>query len=287
LYTATAQHLGVGGVPAPGLSAADGSMGSMTDPIRVTVWNENFHETSERDGAAMAERYPEGLHGTIAQGLQSQLGERVVTRTATLDQPEHGLTEEVLEQTDVLTWWAHIKHADVDDAVVERVHQRVLGGMGLLVLHSGHFSKIFKRLMGTSCALAWRSADDAELVWTVAPGHPIAEGVPHPIRIPQQEMYGEYFDIPEPDELVFVSSFTGGEVFRSGCTFRRGRGRVFYFSPGDQDFPVYHHPDIQRVLANAVRWAAPEQRSGRVAPGLVNMKVPDLVGAEPNPEAGK
>lgn len=257
----------------------------MDAPIRVTVWNENFHETSERDGAAMAERYPEGIHGAIARGISEQLGQQVLTRTATLDQPEHGLSEEVLEQTDVLTWWAHVRHADVDDAVVQRVHERVLGGMGLLVLHSAHFSKIFKRLMGTSCALAWRSADDAELVWTIAPGHPIAEGVPHPIRIPQQEMYGEYFDIPQPDELVFVSSFSGGEVFRSGCTFRRGRGRVFYFSPGDQDFGVYHHPDVQRVLANAVRWAAPEQRSERAAPGLVNQKAPDFRGAQLEPEA--
>jgi len=262
-------------------------MGVMDAPIRVTVWNENFHETSERDGAAMAERYPEGIHGAIARGLRAQLGEAVVARTATLDQPEHGLTEEVLDQTDVLTWWGHLRHADVDDAVVQRVHDRVLAGMGLLVLHSGHFSTIFKRLMGTSCSLAWRSADDAELVWTVAPSHPIAEGVPHPIRIPQQEMYGEYFDIPAPDELVFLSTFTGGEVFRSGVTFRRGRGRIFYFSPGDQDFGVYHHPDVQRVLANAVRWAAPEQRSGRQAPGVVNRKVPDLVGARLNDEAAR
>ena len=250
----------------------------MPEAIRVTVWNENSHETSERDRVAMAERYPEGLHGTLAHGLTEVLGEEVATRTATLDQPEHGLTDEVLESTDVLLWWAHLRHADVDDAVVEKVHRRVLGGMGLLVLHSAHLAKVFTRLMGTSCTLAWRSGTDAELVWTVAAGHPIAEGVPHPIRIPQQEMYGEQFDIPQPDELVFVSSFTGGEVFRSGCTFRRGRGRVFYFSPGDQDFPVYHHPDIKRVLANAVRWAAPEQRSGRVAPGLVNMKEPDFTG---------
>jgi trehalose utilization protein len=68
-------------------------------------------------------------------------------------------------------------------------------------------------------------------------------------------MYGEFFDIPTPDELVFVSSFTGGEVFRSGCTFRRGHGKIFFFSPGDQDYPVYHHPDIRRVISNGVEWA--------------------------------
>ena len=116
--------------------------------------------------------------------------------------------------------------------------------MGLIVLHSAHLSKIFRRLMGTRCNLRWREADDRELVWTVAPQHPIAAGVPHPIVIPKHEMYGEYFDIPPPDELVFVSSFTGGEVFRSGCCFRRGKGRVFYFSPGHETYPIYHDPVI-------------------------------------------
>ena len=196
------------------------------------------------------------------------------------------ISRSVLAETDVLTWWGHIAHQRVDDAIVERVCERVLLGMGLVVLHSGHESKVFKRLMGTTCSLRWREAADREIVWKVNPGHPVARGLPEGFVIPEQEMYGEYFDIPQPDELVFVSSFTGGEVFRSGCTFRRGRGRVFYFSPGDQDFPVYHHPDIKRVLANGVRWAAPEQRSGRTAPGLVNMKVPDFVGATLNPEAG-
>jgi len=225
--------------------------------IRVTVWGENYHEHSERDREGMATRYPEGMHAAIAAGLRASLGGAVAVRTATQDQSEHGLGEEVLASTDVLTWWGHATHRDVDDAVVDRVHERVLGGMGLLVLHSGHFAKIFQRLMGTTCALAWRNSADTELVWTVAPEHPISAGVPHPIVIEEQEMYGEYFDIPAPDELVFISTFSGGEVFRSGCCWRRGRGRVFYFSPGDQEYPVYHHPDVQRVLANAVQWAAP------------------------------
>jgi trehalose utilization protein len=160
----------------------------------------------------------------------------------------------------VLIWWGHIAHGDVDDAVVERVHQAVLGGMGLLVLHSGHYSKIFRRLLGTPCDLRWRNDGERELVWTVAPAHPIAAGVAHPIVIDAQEMYGEPFAIPAPDELVFISSFAGGEVFRGGCCFERGAGRIFYFSPGDQDYPVYHHPDVRRVLANAVEWAAPRLR---------------------------
>ena len=223
-------------------------------PVRVTVWGENVHEREEEEVRAI---YPDGMHATIAAGLAGLLGDRVQVRTATLEQDEHGLTDEVLRETDVLTWWGHHAHDQVADAVVERVHEAVLGGMGLLVLHSGHFSKIFVRLLGTSCSLQWRNAGERELVWTVDPAHPIAAGVPQPIVIDAQEMYGEPFDIPAPDELVFISSFAGGEVFRGGCCYRRGRGRLFYFSPGDQDYPVYHHPDIQRVLANAVLWAAP------------------------------
>jgi trehalose utilization protein len=126
--------------------------------------------------------------------------------------------------------------------------------MGLLVLHSGQGAKIFRRLLGTSCEMAWRHGD-RELLWTVDPGHPIARGVPHPVVIPEQEMYGEPFDIPAPDELVFISSFAGGEVFRSGCCFRRGRGRIFYFSPGHEEYPVYHQQEIRQILANAVEWA--------------------------------
>ena len=252
----------------------------MNSPTRVTVWGENFHEHSERDRAGMAERYPEGMHGAIAAGLREFLGNQVEVRTATLDQPEHGLTEEVLASTDVLTWWGHARHAQVDDAIVAKVYERVLGGMGLLALHSAHFSKIFIKLMGTSCSLAWRNSADTELVWNVAPEHPISRGVPQPIVIDEQEMYGEFFDIPAPDEQVFLSTFSGGEVFRSGCTWRRGKGKVFYFSPGDQEYPVYHHPDIQRVLANAVLWAKPQESVDFVAPQVVNEPAPFFTGAK-------
>lgn len=223
-------------------------------PIRVTVWSENYHEPREPD---VRRRYPDGIHGAIAAGLAEHLGERVRVRTAVLEDPEHGLSDKELAETDVLTWWGHLGHEDVADEVVERVRRRVLGGMGLLVLHSGHYSKIFRSLMGTTCSLNWRDAGERELVWTVAPGHPIAAGVPHPLVIGEQETYGEPFGIPQPDELVFISSFSGGEVFRSGCCYRRGRGSVFYFSPGDQNYPVYHNPEVRRVLANAVLWAAP------------------------------
>jgi trehalose utilization protein len=220
--------------------------------IRVTVWGENLHEFRDQ---RVLELYPGGMHEAIAAGIRQNLGGRVLVRTATQDQPDNGLGEEVLGTTDVLTWWGHIGHDKVDDKVVERVRQRVLQGMGLLVLHSAHFSKLFRSLMGTSCNLRWRADGERELVWTVSPGHEIAHDVPAVFVIEAQEMYGEFFDIPQPDELVFISSFSGGEVFRSGCCFYRGAGRIFYFSPGDQDYPVYHHEMVKRVLANAVVWA--------------------------------
>jgi trehalose utilization protein len=219
--------------------------------VRVTVWGENLHEKRDE---SVQKLYPDGMHATIAAGISQHLGERAAVRLATLDQPEHGLSDEVLGTTDVLTWWGHIGHAQVADEVVDRVKQRVLQGMGLVVLHSGHWSKIFRALMGTSCNLRWRSIGERELVWTVNAGHPITVGVPPVFAIEAQEMYGELFDIPQPDELVFISSFAGGEVFRSGCCFYRGAGRVFYFSPGDQEYPVYHHPVVRRVIANGVMW---------------------------------
>lgn len=222
--------------------------------MKITVWNENRHE---QKNPVVAEIYPEGIHGAIANFLKENGME---TATATLDQPEHGLTEEVLSETDVLFWWGHLAHDEVSDEIVERVQKRVLEGMGLVVLHSGHFSKIFKKLMGTSCDLKWREADDKERLWVVDPSHPITEGIGEYIEIEKEEMYGEHFDIPAPDQLVFVSWFEGGEVFRSGCTYQRGNGKIFYFRPGHETYPTYHNKEIQKVLLNAAKWAAPTKR---------------------------
>jgi trehalose utilization protein len=218
--------------------------------IQVTIWNE-FRQ--ERSDAAVREVYPDGIHQAVAAGLR---GPDFDLRIATLDEPEHGLTESVLEMTDVLTWWGHAAHDEVDDVVVERVQRRVLAGMGLIVLHSGHHSKIFRRLMGTSCNLNWREAGEHERLWLVDPSHPIADGLPASFVIDHEEMYGEHFDIPAPDRLVLVGWFQGGEVFRSGCCFTRGLGRIFYFQPGHETYPTYFHPEVRRVIANAVRWAA-------------------------------
>jgi trehalose utilization protein len=220
-------------------------------PIRVTIWNEGRHELKNE---VVRQLYPQGIHGTLAGHLNSRPG--LVARTATLDEPEHGLTPDVLAATDVLVWWGHLAHGDVRDEVVDRVQKRVLeDGLGLVVLHSAHYAKIFKRLMGTTGNLRWREAHELERIWTVNPAHPIAAGLPDCFEL-RVEMYGEYFDIPEPDELVFLSWFQGGEVFRSGCTWRRGRGKVFYFRPGHETYPTYHNEHVLRVIENGVRWAS-------------------------------
>ena len=217
--------------------------------IKVTIYNEFVHEQKNE---FIANLYPDGMHGPIAKYLTGKEGCDV--KIATLDMPEHGLTQEVLDATDVLMWWGHVAHGDVADEVVDRVQARVLDGMGLVVMHSGHYSKIFRRLMGTSCGLCWREVAEKERLWVVNPDHPITKGVGPYIELPNTEMYGERFDIPEPDELLFISWFEGGEVFRSGCVWHRGKGRIFYFRPGHETYPIFHNEQILFVLANGVRW---------------------------------
>ena len=223
--------------------------------IRVTVWNEYFHEQEREE---IKKIYPDGIHGAIASFLKTD--EELEVKTATLYDEECGLTEEVLNNTDVLIWWAHIKHNDVPDEIAMRVQAAVLKGMGLIVLHSGHHSKPFKLLMGTTCNLSWRESGDSEKIWVVAPEHPIAEGIDRYFDLPHEETYGECFDIPEPDKLIFIANFSGGEVFRAGCCFRRGRGKIFYFQPGHESYPTYYDSRVQRIIKNAVHWAEPESR---------------------------
>ncbi|QDT63959.1 ThuA domain-containing protein [Calycomorphotria hydatis] len=223
-------------------------------PINVLIWNEFRHERTRED---VKVHYPDGIHALLVEKLSC---DNFQISTATLDDPENGLSESRLDETDVLIWWGHMAHLEVEDSSVERVYQRVLEGMGLIALHSAHDSKIFKKLLGTTCSLKWRVADETELLWNIEPSHPICEGIGDHIRLDVEEMYGERFDIPQPDELLFVSWFAGGEVFRSGCTWQRGHGRIFYFRPGHETYPTYHQPEIIRVINNAIHWAAPRIR---------------------------
>jgi trehalose utilization protein len=243
--------------------------------VKVTVWGEGFLDVEAlpeekrplnyADYVDEARRmYPDDLHAALAEGLRSELGPEATVRTAVLDDPGLGLDDWVIDDTDVLVWWSHVKHPMIDDATVERIWRRIVrDGMGLVMLHAGVESRIFRRLMGTSCGVSkLRQSDDWEAVWTISPGHPIARGVPPVFVIPTEEVYCEPFDIPTPDEIVFISSFRGGEVFRSGCCFKRGNGRIFYFRPGHESHPTYHLPEVKRVLANAATWAAEPLRPG-------------------------
>ena len=231
--------------------------------INVTIWNEFYHETHKEN---IQKVYPDGIHNVIAKQLSVQPDFKITT--ATLDMPEHGLTDKVLNNTDVLIWWGHARHAAVSDEIAEKVKNRVLEGMGFIPLHSAHLCKPFKLLMGTICRAKWRD-NDRERIWVVDPTHPIAEGLPEYIDIPNVEMYGERFDVPTPDEVIFISWFAGGEVFRSGCCWKRGMGKVFYFRPGHEEFPIYYREDVAKILTNAVRWAAPRNFT---APTLGNYK---------------
>ena len=247
----------------------------MTTPVRVTIWNEYLHELENDEVGTI---YPDGIHGAIAAGLR-RFGDFEVT-SATLRQPGHGLEGGLLDTTEVLIWWGHKAHADVSDEVVTAVHRKVLSGMGLIVLHSGHFSKIFQRVLGSYASLKWREADEKERLWNLQPSHPILEGIPEYFELEKEEMYGERFDIPTPDELLMISWFQGGEVFRSLCTWRRGHGQVVYFRPGHETFPTYHNPHVQRIIANAARWA-------RRRVEVDSSRAPNAASLEPVPNPSK
>ncbi|MBE6756925.1 MAG: trehalose utilization protein ThuA [Ruminococcaceae bacterium] len=231
--------------------------------IKVTVWNEGRHEKISEE---VRNVYPDGIHGALAAFLDAD--EDITVRTATLDDPECGLPQEVVDDTDVMLWWGHMAHGDVPNEVVERVAAAVYAGMGLIVLHSGHHSKIFRRLMGTPCSLGWRENGDMERVWVVDPAHPITQGIDRYFELPHVETYAEPFSIPEPEKLLLIGSYEGGEVFRSGCLWRRGHGTVFYFQPGHETFPIYYQPAVQTVIKNAVRYCAPVIRQPITCPHI-------------------
>jgi trehalose utilization protein len=243
--------------------------------IRTVVWNEFVHE---RENPVVRDIYPDGIHSVIAAALAEDPD--IAPETATLDQPEHGLSQARLDATDVLLWWGHKAHGAVEDAVVERVVQRVHEGMGLIVLHSGHFAKPFIRLMGTPCSLRWREAGERERLWVINRSHPILQGLGDRIELASEEMYGEPFLVPEPMETLLISWFEGGEVFRSGLTWQRGAGRIFYFRPGHETYPTYHDATVQALLRNAVRWArnpAPAWRDVAKAPNVPHDQAPEKI----------
>ncbi|MFA6816159.1 MAG: ThuA domain-containing protein [Lentisphaeria bacterium] len=248
--------------------------------IKVTIWNEFIREKSQKEiGERIRSIYPNGIHRAIAEHLKS---EDLEIRCVSLDEPEQGLPDSLLNDTDVLLWWGHTAHDRVADALVEKIALRIQYGMGLIVLHSGHYSKIFRRMMGTECRLHWRDVGEKERLWCVCPSHPIVQGVPESFVIPNSEMYGECFDLPDDGKIVYMSWYEGGNVLRSGVTFQRGAGKIFYFSPGHESYPIYHDPNIIKVISNAVRWASPTQMlPPRVTPQKISLEKIST----PNPHA--
>ena len=218
--------------------------------IRVTVWGENVHERKNRIVAGI---YPQGMHATIADALNRDPA--VTASTVTLQDPDHGLTPAKLAQTDVLIWWGHAAHGDVRDDIVDRVCDAVWSGMGVIFLHSAHFSKPFKRLMGSPCNLTWREAGERERLWLTSRNHPIAAGLPDHFELEHEEMYGEPFHVPAPDEVIFEERWDKGEFFRSGITWQVGQGKVFYYRPGHETYPIFKQPENIKVVENAIRWA--------------------------------
>lgn len=227
--------------------------------MNITVFNENIDELGldpkrADKTAALLEVHPNGIHNTL-KDLFDEMDD-VNVRTATQDQEECGLSKEVLDNTDVLVFWAHRGHDDFPDEIAENIHQRVISGMGLILLHSAHHSKVLKRTLGTSGDLRWRD-DTYCRIFCVNPTHPISEGIPENFELGIEECYGECFDIPKPDDVVFLSWYDIGEVLRSGCTWTRGYGKIFYFQPGHESNLSYKHPYVRQILKNAVNWVKP------------------------------
>ena len=237
--------------------------------IKVTIFNEYLHEKQKESIRAI---YPDGIHGAIKASIED---EEIIVRTVTLDDPECGLTQEVLDDTDVIIWWGHMAHHMVPDEVAQRVRDAVHSGMGAIFLHSAHFSKPFKFLMGTPCSLTWRESGDSELLWVTDPAHPIVQGIDRFIHLPNEETYGEPFAIPNPDKVLLIGNYSGGEVFRSGCLYQRGAGKVFYFQPGHESYPIFYQAPVQTVITNAVRFVAPTYREVPKCPHVRSIGDPE------------
>ena len=239
----------------------------MSEKINVTVFCEHNQDRYE----PVKSVYPDGMHETIADAFRG-FPEFEVIHIATQDMPEHGLTSDVLEKTDVLVWWSHLDNPQFDDDVSDRVIKRIVeGGMGFLCLHSSIFSKPWQKILGIFIdAGAWgrfrtMPKGEKQRVWVTAPGHPITAGLGEYVEIPQDEMYGEPQLMPGPDRTVFISWWEGGDVGRSGCVFERGRGKLFQFTPGHEEFPIYYQEEVRLIMRNAVKFLAPA-KGVKIAP---------------------
>ncbi len=244
-----------------------------TAPVRVLVWD-------EAPSHAPKSVYPKSLNGAIADGLNADGAGRIVATTANLDDPNQGITDEALANIDVLIWWGHARHGEVTDETAAKVVKAVHNGVGFLPLHSAHYSKTFRGILGATGHLkgGWREAEnpaDSEEIRVCAPKHPICRGVSD-FTLPAEEMYGAPFDVPPALVVLFQSYFPlGGEYFPSfaltvgegidpaftsgpggGKGQGEGVGRVFYFRPGHETYPTYFDTNVRKVIHNGVLWCA-------------------------------
>lgn len=230
--------------------------------MNITIFNE--YHPNEHTGKA-EKNYPGGIHIALKSIFESQEYDVV---TATQEQACNGLTDEILDNTDVLLWWSKNWDNELLNSVADKVVSRIREGMGAVFLHSAKNSKPFLRLTGTTSATApvsWKEPGESERLFVVSPAHPIAEGIPSGYVIPNEEPYCEYFDIPKPDDIVFLGGFGNGMCIRAGVTFTRGAGKIFFFQPGHDSFPVYNDKVIRRIILNAVNWAKPVAKPAPIA----------------------
>ena len=236
------------------LAAASGCLAPLAladnrPPIRVRIWCE---------GTAPKSVYPRDIDGALGDFLGKR--KDLVVSRARLDDADVGLSDGALDATDALIWWGRLRHADLPDSRARAIAARVRAGkLGFIALHASCLSKPFVELMGGPCELGgFREDGRPERVEIKDRDHPIARGVA-PFTIPRTSMFAEPFKVPKPDSIVMMSTFDRGETFRSGMTWTVQKGRVAYFRPGHDGFPVFFHPSVRQVIANSVAWS-----SGRV-----------------------
>jgi trehalose utilization protein len=301
-----------------GLAAAAGA-GQPADagrqPIRVVIWDERQ--------PAQKSVYPNFLGNHLAEYLRNSergRGARLQVRSVGIDDPEQGLSSDVLDNCDVLVWWGHQRHGEISADTAKGIVRRITSGqLSLIALHSAHWSRPFieamnerstrdalksltrrerknvqisyippdMRLMrkdekltpwwtktaganGTtqlqiklpSCVFpAVRADAKPSHVRILAKNHPIARGVPETFDISQTEMYDEPFHVPTPDAVIFEERWDAGERFRGGCLWNLGAGKVFYFRPGHETYPVFKEAAPLRLVENAVRWMGKQSSS--------------------------
>ncbi len=240
--------LGTIGLPEGFGGSLPSARGQESASIRVRVWCE---------GSAPPSVYPDGVNGALADGLNRHPG--LIVNRAGLDEESAGLTDTDLDETDVLVWWGRFRHEEVPDDRVLAISERVRSGqLGFVALHASCQSKPFRALMDGPCELGgWRDDGRPETIAIAEPDHPLAIGV-EPFTLPRSIMYAEPFAVPEPESVVFVSHWGEGQTFRSGMTWTVDQGRVAYFRPGHDQFPVLFHPQVRQVITNAVLWASPK-----------------------------